>query len=611
VNPQDDVRRALGVAARALASDLGIGPDTDLLGDLLPLLADDGHPGTASPESVLASTAATLSGLGELHQSLLADGHRRQRGVHYTPDAVAETLVERALDGTDPDRPLICDPSCGGGVFLLAAARLLHRRGADPVDVVACLSGVDIDPTAVDVTRTALALWAASEGVGGAALRLLAKGLTESVVVADALREPWPCDGRLDIVVGNPPFGGQLGSTTVRDADSKEVARVVMGKPGGYTDTAGLFIIRALDAVQSGGLVVLVQPSSLLGARDAGTVRDLVIERGELEELWLAGEQFFGAAVHVCAPVIRRGSPDAHSGEPVAPTIVSTGIDRTVVAVIDGERFESIGSWGSAAAASVGVPLLDLSDRPRLSEWAETTAGFRDEFYALVPFVSDSDPAAPIVAGHPRIITSGLIEAARHSWGTKSTRIAGTRFNAPVLDVEALRSWCASDGIKSRVGPLIDLRCRPKLLVATQTRIVEVVVDNDGSNWPAVPVLSVHLHAEFDDDDRRWLVAAALMAPPASAWAAERSGGTALTPTALKLSARQLADMPMPRDMESWVEGAEHLRAVGSATSADDSRVRLLAAGRALTDAHRLEPTDADAVLRWWAARAKCADLLD
>jgi hypothetical protein len=204
-----------------------------------------------------------------------------------------------------------------------------------------------------------------------------------------------------------------------------------------------------------------------------------------------------------------------------------------------------------------------------------------------------------------------LIEAARHSWGTKLTRIAGTQFSAPVLDVEALRSWCAEAGNKSRIGPLIDLRCKPKLLVATQSRIVEVVVDNDGTHWPAVPVLSVHLHDEFDDDDHRWLVAAALMAPPACAWAAERTGGTALTPTALKLSARQLADLPMPANLDEWSVGAQHLRKVAIAANADEARVQLFAAGRALTAAHDLEPAEADAVMRWWAARAKCADLLD
>jgi hypothetical protein len=605
MNPEDDLRRSLGAAARAFASERGL--DVEVLSSLLPLLADGDSQDWPDGGGVV-----TLSGLGELHQSLLADGHRRQRGVHYTPDSVAETLVERALGGVDVELPLICDPSCGGGVFLLAAARLLRDNGIDPIDVIGALAGIDIDPIAVDVTRTVLTLWAATEGIGGDDLRKVVDTLGESIVVGDALRDRWPHDAGLDVVIGNPPFGGQLASTTVRDAKSKEAARAVMGKPGGYTDTAGLFVIRALDAVKPGGLVVLVQPSSLLGARDAGTVREYVMERGELEELWLAGEQFFGAAVHVCAPVIRRKSIAPGDLDPVeTPTIVSTGIDRTIVAVIDAKRFASIGSWGSAAAASVGVPLLDLADCERLSKWAQTTAGFRDEFYSLVPFLSDSDPAEPVAAGHPRVITSGLIEAARHSWGIKSTRIAGTQFNAPVLDVEALRSWCAVAGNKSRIGPLIDLRCSPKLLVATQTRIVEVVVDDDGTNWPAVPVLSVHLHDEFNDDDHRWLVAAALMAPPACAWAAERAGGTALTPTALKLSARQLADLPMPTKVDEWSVGAQHLRKVAIAANAEEARVQLFAAGLALTAAHDLEPADAEAVMRWWAARAKCADLLD
>jgi hypothetical protein len=67
----------------------------------------------------------------------------------------------------------------------------------------------------------------------------------------------------------------------------------------------------------------------------------------------------------------------------------------------------------------------------------------------------------------------------------------------------------------------------------------------------------------------------------------------------------------MPANLDQWSIGARHLRRVAEAVGAEEARVHLLAAGRALTAAHDLEPADADAVLRWWAARAKCADLLD
>jgi hypothetical protein len=63
--------------------------------------------------------------------------------------------------------------------------------------------------------------------------------------------------------------------------------------------------------------------------------------------------------------------------------------------------------------------------------------------------------------------------------------------------------------------------------------------------------------------------------------------------------------------LDEWSIGAQHLRKVATAADAEEARVQLFAAGRALTAAHDLESADTDAVMRWWAARAKCADLLD
>ncbi|MFL5949672.1 MAG: hypothetical protein ACJ743_14575, partial [Gaiellaceae bacterium] len=53
--------------------------------------------------------------LGELHEALLAPDGRRRRGAHYTPAAIADGIVARALDGLEANAPAICDPAVGGG----------------------------------------------------------------------------------------------------------------------------------------------------------------------------------------------------------------------------------------------------------------------------------------------------------------------------------------------------------------------------------------------------------------------------------------------------------------------------------------------------------------
>ena len=627
----DEVRTALAAEADALARALRVSEvDRQRLATRLPLLARPTP--SAAPDEAQVSAAddpPDPGALGRLHESLLDAGHRHRRGVHYTPPAAAALLVALALDGR-PDRgagppPLVCDPSCGGGAFLLAAAAHLVGAGCGPAAAVSALHGIDRDPVAVDVTRTALVLWAAAAGVTGDELVGLADVVADQVVGGDALRAAWPGEGGLDVVVGNPPFGGQLARSTARDADAASVAQELLGGSAGYADTAGLFLVRAMAAVAPGGRVVLVQPLSFLGARDAGVVRRHLEAHSVLESVWLADERLFGAAVDVCAPVLTAAGPSEDPAVAASePVLVRRGGTGAVVAEVARDRLARSGTWAPVAAAAGGVPEVRFSGREVLGDRARATAGFRDEFYALAPFVIDlaeladrtdpteprdptePGPPPPLPAGHARLVTAGLVEPARTVWSRRTTRLAGRRLQAPAVDVIALRAWSSGPDGDPRLAAWADARLRPKVIVATQTRVVEAAVDDDGSWWPSVPVISVVIDAEHDDDDHRWLLAAALSAPPVSAWAAERTGGTALAAHALKLSARQVMEVPLPVDGDAWAEGARLLREVAPAVGDDERARRLAAAGQVLTEAHGLSAADTAVVFRWWAGRAGC-----
>ncbi len=125
----------------------------------------------------------------------LAPGsERKSTGSYYTPPPLVNELVRSALEpviaerlkgAADPEQALlsikVCDPACGSGHFLLAAARRLGmelarvRTGEDQPapervreavrDVVAhCIYGVDKNPLAVELTR--VALWLESHAAG-------------------------------------------------------------------------------------------------------------------------------------------------------------------------------------------------------------------------------------------------------------------------------------------------------------------------------------------------------------------------------------------------------------------------------------------------------------
>jgi SAM-dependent methyltransferase len=94
-----------------------------------------------------------------LYESMIGVETRKRMGEYYTPDWLAEHVVESVV--TDPLRQRVLDPACGSGTFLFHAVRR-YLAAADEADVSigAALTqvshqvvGVDLHPVAVALAR--------------------------------------------------------------------------------------------------------------------------------------------------------------------------------------------------------------------------------------------------------------------------------------------------------------------------------------------------------------------------------------------------------------------------------------------------------------------------
>jgi hypothetical protein len=154
-------------------------------------------------------------------------------------------------------------------------------------------------------------------------------------------------------------------------------------------------------------------------------------------------------------------------------------------------------------------------------------------------------------------------------------------------------------------------RLVPKVLLATQGRVLEAVADPAGEWLPSVPVVTVRPH----DPAAVWRVLAVLLAPPVCALAATRYAGSALNPAAIKLSAKQAAALPLPTDEAAWARGADEVRAAQQAATPAERRELLLLAGATMCEAYglrvdrpgapgtSLEAPSGEDVFAWWSAR--------
>jgi hypothetical protein len=158
-------------------------------------------------------------------------------------------------------------------------------------------------------------------------------------------------------------------------------------------------------------------------------------------------------------------------------------------------------------------------------------------------------------------------------------RFAGEVWKRPGVDLRSLRRD------EPALADWVARLARPKVVVASQTKVVEAAADHTGTWVPCTPVISVLPRRATDVD----LLAAALCAPPAAAWAAARAAGSGLSRSAVRMSSELALAVPLPADRRAWRKAAASL--------VDGDLDAFAEHGTAM---HGLPPASADAVLAWW-----------
>ncbi|MEH1053666.1 DNA methyltransferase [Micromonospora sp. CPCC 206171] len=221
------------------------------------------------------------------HAERLAGNERKTTGSYYTPSSLVECLLDSALDplldeATNLSSPeervkalldlTVCDPACGSGHFLIAAARRIAKRvAAEETDelepapaavrsamrrvIGRCIYGVDVNEMAAELAKVSLWLEAMEPGrplgyldanirVGNSLLgvtpKLLKEGIPDAAFaaltgddkkVATALKKQ-----NAKELSGQGSFFGVAGIQVANAALAAEVEEIVYAEPRSLAD---------------------------------------------------------------------------------------------------------------------------------------------------------------------------------------------------------------------------------------------------------------------------------------------------------------------------------------------------------------------------------------
>lgn len=162
--------------------------------------------------------------LKALYESVIDSETRHKLGEYYTPDWLAQRMVEELV--TDPLTVRVLDPACGSGTFLFwAVRRVLAACDAAGLDnraalerVVTNVQGIDLHPVAVTLARVTYLLAIGRE-------RLNQRGeFTIPVYLGDSVR--WEQDSSLL----------QQGGITIQTSDGLELIHQELHFPEGVVE---------------------------------------------------------------------------------------------------------------------------------------------------------------------------------------------------------------------------------------------------------------------------------------------------------------------------------------------------------------------------------------
>lgn len=220
---------------------------------------------------------------------------RKARGAFFTPPAIADYLADWAVGGDKEARVL--DPSCGDGVFLLAAARRLKELGCQTSDLDDRAFGVDLhEPSLED------------------AMRLLEHEGLDAHLIADNffnLAAPTQLGcvlPEMDAVIGNPPFvryQQHIGEARQRSAQAALAQGVRLS---GLASSWAALLVHACGFLKPEGRLAMVVPAELLTVHYAEPVRRWLRRRFGAVSLVMFDRLQFDDALEKVVLVVARGS---------------------------------------------------------------------------------------------------------------------------------------------------------------------------------------------------------------------------------------------------------------------------------------------------------------
>jgi hypothetical protein len=276
--------------------------------------------------------------ISNIYELFLKKEEKNKNGIVYTPIMLVNFLIDEVMPLDKPQKHFkVIDPSCGSGVFLVAAYKRLiqwymlnedFKKSPDIDNVLRdilkeSIYGVDKEGEAVKLSQFSLALTICdtlSPDIIWEKLQLddlIKKGNLIADDFFNVLSKK-ELLGNFDLVIGNPPF---ISSLTESAEKINERGNAERYERPNLPDKklAFLFLEQSFELCKRDGYVCMIQQSAFLYNNNAENFRKYLLQRFNAKQIvdfaGLNNSLFKGANVAVSAVFFENKEPDIENGK--------------------------------------------------------------------------------------------------------------------------------------------------------------------------------------------------------------------------------------------------------------------------------------------------------
>jgi len=251
----------------------------------------------------------SLKDLESIFENLIDLDRKKSEGAVYTPDYIIDFIIKKSLSLYKKDKPpLLCDPCCGSGGFLVRAIDIYSRQfNLDAKCVfLKYIRGIDVNPQAVSCAKIITELYFLDK-------RIKPPILERNIICSDTLLSTKKeltsrvgcSEEGVDLIVTNPPY---VKLQNIDRRYRKKLVKVYAQYVKGSFSLAMLFLIAGHKFLSAKGVLGYITQNNIYTSLAGENVRKYVVENNCLHTIIDFGHEriFHNASAYTCLVFLTR-----------------------------------------------------------------------------------------------------------------------------------------------------------------------------------------------------------------------------------------------------------------------------------------------------------------